>query len=156
MKYGYHGIVFREIIMKFIVMSSSYTRSAQIRMRYNLQIRSPACVRYGGARAGHPHWPAIIWGEICIGSGCSALGWPRAKYAGVVIFRRSSRCSRMFLTVWVRGPALPSSGCRMRPHRPCRDSAHGGKLVPRPLRLSTWAGPGLSKLAVIRALLGSY
>ena len=37
MKYGFHEIVFREIIMKFIVMSSSYTRYAQISMRYNLR-----------------------------------------------------------------------------------------------------------------------
>ena len=46
MKYGFHEIVFQEIIMKFIVVSSSYTGYAQISLRYNLEIRSPACVRY--------------------------------------------------------------------------------------------------------------
>ena len=54
MKYGFHEIVFQLIIMKFIVVSSSYTGYAQISLRYNLEIRSPACVRYTG------HWPAII------------------------------------------------------------------------------------------------
>ena len=37
MKYGFDVIGFREIIMKFIVMSISYTRYAQISLKYSLR-----------------------------------------------------------------------------------------------------------------------